>query len=121
MMNDPTVMAKVAHFGLHSYGDNGSGSAGFYDFLQRSAFPDRTFWMTEFNVWCSSCESARGGTNSWAYASSAAHYLLSHLANGASAGFVWEGYDSQYNYYSPGQWSYWGLLAVDDINAASRG
>jgi hypothetical protein len=120
MMNDATVMAKVAHFGLHSYSDGGGGSDGFSDFIQRSPYPDRTFWMTEFNVWCDICESAQGGTNSWDYASGAARYLLYHLANGASAGLVWEGYDSQYNYYSPGQWSYWGLFAVDDINAVPK-
>ncbi len=101
MTNDPTVMAKVAHFGLHSYQDEGGGSTGIYDFLQESAYPDRTYWMTEFNVWCDSCEAGQGGTNSWDYACGAARYLLYHLYYGASAGLVWEGYDSQYNYYSP--------------------
>ncbi len=120
MMNDSVVMAKLAHFGLHSYQDNGGGSAGIYSFLRQSAYPDRTFWMTEFNVWCSSCEAAQGGDNSWDYARGSARYLLYHLANGASAGLVWEGYDSQYNYYSPGQWSYWGLLGVDNINATPK-
>jgi O-glycosyl hydrolase len=120
MMNDPTVMAKVAHFGLHSYYDDGGGSTGIYDFLQTSAYPDRTYWMTEFNVPCGSCEGGQGGTDSWDYASSAARYLLWHLYYGASAGLVWEGYDSQYNYYSPGQWSYWGMFGVDDINAVPK-
>jgi O-glycosyl hydrolase len=120
MMADPVIMAKLAHIGLHSYSDNGGGSTGIYDFLQQSAYTDLTFWITEFNVWCASCETAQGGTNSWAYASGAASYLLYHLANGASAGFVWEGYDSQYNYYSPGQWSFWGLFAVDDTNAVPK-
>ena len=114
MMGDPTVMAKLAHFGLHSYEDAGGGSAGVYNFLQGSPWPGRTFWMTEYNVWCSSCEASQGGTNSWDYASGAARYLLYHLANGASAALVWEGYDSQYNYYSPNQWSYWGLFAVNN-------
>jgi O-glycosyl hydrolase len=120
MMNDPAVMAKVAHFGMHSYYDEGGGSTGIYDFLQGSAYPDRTYWMTEFNVGCPSCEAGQGGTDSWDYASSAARYLLWHLYYGASAGLVWEGYDSQYNYYSPGQWSYWGLFGVDDINAVPK-
>ena len=78
MMNDPTVMAKLAHFGLHSYQDDGGGSTGIYDFLQQSAYPDRTYWMTEFNVWCGSCEGGQGGTNSWDYACGAAQ--LSALA-----------------------------------------
>ena len=57
MMDDPAIMAKLAHFGLHSYQDNGGGSTGIYDFLQQSAYPDRTYWMTEFNV---SCQQLRG-------------------------------------------------------------
>jgi O-glycosyl hydrolase len=120
MMNDSAVMAKLGHFGLHSYQDTGGGSTGIYDFLQQSAYRDRTFWITEFNVWCSSCEAGAGGDSSWAYAKGSANYLFYHLANGASAGLVWEGYDSQYNYYSPGQWSYWGLFGVDDINAVRK-
>ncbi len=31
MMGDPVIMAKLAHFGLHSYEDNAGGSAGIYD------------------------------------------------------------------------------------------
>ena len=120
MMNDPVVMAKLAHFGFHSYQDAGGGSTGVYDFLQQSAYPDRTFWMTEFNVWCSTCEAGTGGDNTWTYAKGMASYLYYHLTNGASAGLIWEAYDSQYNYYSPGQWSYWGLFGVDDINAVPK-
>ena len=120
MMDDATVMAKVAHFGLHSYQDNGGGSTGIYDFLQQSAYPDLTYWMTEFNVWCASCEAGQGGTNSWDYACGAASICFDHLSYGASAGLVWEGYDSQYNYYAPGQWSYWGLFGVDNINAVPK-
>ncbi len=120
MMDDPTIMAKLAHFGLHSYEDNGGGSTGIYDFLRQSAYPDRTFWMTEYNFPCSSCEAGVGGDSSWAYAKSSVSYLLNHLANGASAGLVWEGYDSQYNYYAPGQWSYWGLFAVNNIHAVPK-
>ncbi len=120
MMDDPVIMGKLAHFGLHSYEDNGGGSTGIYDFLRQSPYPDRTFWMTEFNLWCSPCESGSGGDNTWDYARGSVRYLLYHLANGASAGLVWEGYDSQYNYYSPGQWSYWGLLGVDNIAATPK-
>jgi O-glycosyl hydrolase len=119
MMNDSTLMSKVAHFGFHDY-SNGGSIAGIYDFLQQSAYSDRTLWVTEFNVWCARCESGGGGTNSWSYARGTADYLLSDLANGASAAFVWEGYDSQYNYYCPGCWSYWGLFGVDDINATPK-
>jgi len=120
MMSDPLVMTKLARFGFHCYEDNGSGSAGVYDFLQQSAYLDCSFWMTEYNCWCNSCESGSGGDNSWDYARTSVSYLLYHLANGASAGLIWEAYDSQYNYYSTGQWSYWGLLGVDDISATPK-
>ena len=45
---------------------------------------------------------------------------MQHLLNNASAGLVWEGYDSQYNYYSPLEWSFWGLFGVDNTNAVDR-
>ena len=115
IMNDPVVMAKLACFGEHSYLAGGGNSAGVYNFLQQSAYPDRRFWMTEFNVWCSSCENGSGGATGWSYFRGSAEYLLAHLANGASAGLVWEGYDSYYLIRN--SWSYWGLFAVDNINA----
>jgi O-glycosyl hydrolase len=120
MMADPVVMAKVAHFGVHSYSDGGGGSAGVYSFIQSSAYPDRTFWVTEFNVWCAACDSGVLGTYNWAFCEGTAEYLMQHLLNNASAGLVWEGYDSQYNYYSPLEWSFWGLFGVDNPNAAVK-
>ena len=119
MMADPVVMAKVAHFGVHSYSDGGSGSSGVYAYLQASAYPDRTFWVTEFNVWCSTCDSGTRGTYDWAYCKGTADYLLNHLANNASGGIVWEGYDSYY-LHPPTAWSFWGLLSVDNQNAAVK-
>jgi O-glycosyl hydrolase len=118
IMSDPVIMAKLAHFGEHSYLADGGNSAGVYDFLQQSAYPDRNFWMTEFNVWCSDCESCVGGPSGWSYFRGTAEYLLAHLANGASGGLVWEGYDSFYMIHNC--WSYWGLFAVDDINAVPK-
>jgi O-glycosyl hydrolase len=118
MTNDPVLMAKLASFGFHSYQNSGGGSDGVYGFLQSSPYPDHPFWMTEFNVWCDVCESCSGGTNSWDYAFNMVQYLLAHLANGASAGLVWEGYDSFYNILNC--WSYWGLFAVNDINATPK-
>ena len=127
IMNEPLVMAKLDHFGLHSYLGASPDAAGVYDFIRQSAYPDRHFWMTEFNVWCQSCQTSVSGDNSWTYARGTATCLLNHLANGASAGLVWEGYDSQYTDFNPTtggndppHWSYWGLLAVNDINAAVK-
>jgi O-glycosyl hydrolase len=118
IMSDPVIMAKLAYFSEHSYLTNGGNSAGVYDFLQQSAYPDRRFWMTEFNVWCNNCENCVGGATGWTYFRGTAEYLLAHLANGASAGMVWEGYDSYYLIHNC--WSYWGLFAVDDINAVPK-
>jgi len=118
LMNDPVIMGKLAYFGEHSYLADGGNSSGVYDFLKQSAYPDRRFWMTEFNVWCQSCETGGGGATDWTFFRGSAEYLLAHLANGASAGLLWEGYDSYY--LIRGGWSYWGLLAVDNINAVPK-
>jgi O-glycosyl hydrolase len=120
MLADPVVMSKVAHFGLHSYADGGNGSAGVASYIESSAYPDRTVWMTEFGVWCAPCDAGVSGTDSWSYASGVVDYLSGHLANGVTAGLVWEGYDSQWNYYNPGQWDFWGLFAVDNTNAVDK-
>jgi O-glycosyl hydrolase len=127
MMNDPLVMAKLAHFGLHSYLGTTPDAGGVYDFIQQSAYPDRHFWMTEFNVWCNSCAFGGGGDNSWDFARGTATVLLDHLANGAAGALAWEGYDSQLTDFNaatggnnPVHWSYWGLFAVEDTDAVVR-
>ena len=114
MMNDPLVIAKVAHFGVHSYSDQGSGSVDVRDFINLSGFPDRTLWVTEFNVWCPQCVGG-SATNDWDYSRATAEYLLDHLGVGASAGLVWEGYDSYYPH--DGFWTLFGLFTVNDTNA----
>jgi O-glycosyl hydrolase len=118
MMEDPVVMAKLAHFGLHSYSDDGGGASGVSDFIQESPYPDKTFWMTEFNVWCGVCELGDQRTNSWEYFLGTASYLMNYLDYGASAGLVWEAYDSFYPHHN--NWSFWGLFAIDDTNADSK-
>jgi hypothetical protein len=126
-------MSKVAHFGLHGYLNETPDATGVYSFIQNSAWPNTHFWMTEYNVWCPDCQPGTGGTsgtssnNTWDYARGMAGYLLSLLAEGASAGIVFEGYDSQYYGYdattgenTPVSWSYWGLFAVNDTNAIPK-
>jgi len=127
MMADPVIMAKLRHFGAHGYTSGGAASAGVRSYILGSAYPDRTFWMTEFNVWCDSCENGTSGNGSWSYARGTAEYLLAHLLNGASGGLVWEAYDSKYAHGSAyngvsgtNKWSYWGLLGVDNPNAAVK-
>lgn len=118
IMADPLVMAKLAHFGLHSYADNGGGAWDVSDFLQESSYPDKTFWMSEFNVWCDVCEYGNQRTNGWPYFLGTTTYLLNYLDYGASAGLVWEAYDSFYPHHNA--WSFWGLFAVDDTNAVPK-
>jgi O-glycosyl hydrolase len=115
LMADPVVMAKLAHFGLHSYSDNGGGAWGVSDFIQGSPYPNKTFWMSEFNVWCDVCEWGNQRTNSWDYFLGTASYLMNYLDNGASAGLVWEANDTFYPHHNA--WSFWGLFAVGDTNA----
>jgi O-glycosyl hydrolase len=115
LTDDPLVMAKLAHFGLHSYADNGGGAWGVSDFIEESPYSDKTFWMTEFNVWCYVCENGNQRTNGWEYFLGTASYLLNYLDYSASAGLVWEACDSFYPHHNA--WSFWGLFAVDDTNA----
>jgi O-glycosyl hydrolase len=127
MMADPVIMAKVKHFGVHGYSSSGAASSGVLAYIANSAYPDRTFWMTEFNVLCTPCEDGTRGTNDWSYARGTAEYLLAHLLNGASGSQVWEAYDSKYAHGAAfngvsgtNKWSYWGLMGVDDPNAAVK-
>jgi O-glycosyl hydrolase len=115
IITDPVVVAKLAHFGLHSYADNGGGAWNVSDFIENSPYRDKTFWMTEFNVWCDVCEYGNQRTNGWEYFLGTGSYLLNYLDYGASAGLVWEAYDSFYPHHNA--WSFWGLFAVDDTNA----
>ncbi len=127
MMADPYLMSKVAHIGVHSYQNETPDASGVYSFIQQSPYPATHFWMTEYNVWCESCYDSAGGNNTWAFARGTASYLLNLLAEGASAGIVFEGYDSQYYGYNTTTgdnaaltWSFWGLFAVDNTNATPR-
>jgi hypothetical protein len=104
-----------------------SDASGIYSFIQQSAYPGVHFWMTEFGVWCSSCQSGTAGDGSWINAQATASALINHLANGASAGLTFEAWDSVYSGYNaatgqnaPGHWSLWGLFAVDDKNAVTN-
>jgi hypothetical protein len=82
--------------------------------------------MTEFSVWCQSCQST-GGNDSWTNAEGIASFLLNLLAEGAAGGVVYEAWDGEWNGFNPstgqdaaGTWDFWGLFAVDDINAVNK-
>jgi hypothetical protein len=127
MMGDSYLMSKLADFGLHGYQGLSSDATGVSSFIQQSAYPGTHFWMTEYNVWCQSCQTGGEGNNTWAYALGTASYLLDLLAEGASAGLVFEAWDGEWINYnaSTGQdtaatWDFWGLFAVKDINVTPK-
>jgi O-glycosyl hydrolase len=119
MMADSVLMARVKHFGTHSYSDGDGKTPAAFDFINNSAYADRRLWLTEFNKWCYGCASGQLGDYSWGFTRGTAEHLIRHLANGASAAFVWEGYDSVYAHHF-NSWSYWGLFGVDNINASTK-
>ena len=109
LMEEPGIMSKLAHFGLHSYG-------GYYapvdSALKHSAYPESTFWLTEWNAWRDGLDNGRAGVYDYQFASECVSHLLELIQNGASAGIVWEGWDSLYE-HPPGTWSLWGILGFD--------
>jgi O-glycosyl hydrolase len=117
MLANSVAMDKLGHWGVHPWG--APGSSGVYDFVRSSAYPNLNFWVTEFNASCAGCETGTRGTYDWDYCEGTAAYLMQYLADGASAGIVWEGYDSYYLHSTP-SWSYWGLFGVDDEKAAVK-
>ena len=127
VMGDSTLMSRLAHWGLHYYENASTDPTGVYSFIQSSAYPNTHFWMTEYGVWCSNCQGGVSGDSSWTYAQNTASLLLHLLAEGASGCVIWEGYDSQYVAFNPSTggndppaWSFWGLMAVNDVNATPK-
>ncbi|MEX2231979.1 MAG: CehA/McbA family metallohydrolase [Cyclobacteriaceae bacterium] len=108
LMEDPVVMSRIAHFGVHSYGGY---YKGLKDFLQNSPYPQSTYWVTEWNAWCNGCDDGKLGEYNYDFASKSVGFLLDLLKNGARAGLAWEGYDSYYEHHAPSSFSYWGMLA----------
>ncbi len=73
-VQDPVVMAKMAHWALHDYGGNVAGAESM---IQSSPYPNMKFWVTEV-------------TNIWD--------IIGQIPQGPSANLVWDGYDSVYNH-----------------------
>ncbi|HTF20962.1 MAG TPA: CehA/McbA family metallohydrolase, partial [Chryseolinea sp.] len=108
MMKDPVIMSHVAQLGVHSYGGY---HQGFTDFVQRSPYPNTSYWVTEWNAWCQGCDEGILGEYNYSFASKAVNHLLDLLQHGARAALAWEGYDSYYEHHAPSLFSYWGMLA----------
>jgi len=110
LMKDPVIMSKIAHIGLHSY-------AGYYanidSALKQSLYPKSDYWVTEWNAWCKGCDDGILGEYNYDFAAKCVGFLLDLLKNGATAGIVWEGYDSYYEHHAPSPFSYWGMLSYE--------
>lgn len=112
LMQDTLVMTKLAHIGLHSY-------SGYYtnidSLLKHSPYPKTDYWMTEWNNWCNGCDDGILGEYNYSFAAKSIGYLFEFLQHGATAGIIWEGYDSYYEHHAPSPFSYWGILAYDPV------
>lgn len=113
LMKDPESMTKIAHIGLHSY-------AGYYanvdSAIKASPYPTMDYWLTEWNEWCNGCDDGILGEYNYSFGARCVNHLLSFLKHGATAGIVWEGYDSYYEHHAPSPFSYWGMLSYDPVN-----
>jgi O-glycosyl hydrolase len=113
MIKDSLVMSRIAHLGFHSYGGNGED---IQPYISASAYPRKSYWITEWNAWCNGCDDGILGDYNYDFARKSVHYLLNLLGTGANACLLWEGYDSYYSHHAPSKFSYWGVLGYDFVN-----
>ena len=118
MLQDPTIMGRTKHIGVHSY-SSGADVSDVISVLGGTPYEGRPVWVTEFNEWCSTCDDGVLPDLGWGYTRTTAEYLLNHLQRGASATLAWEGYDSIYAHHYT-NWGFFGLMAVDDLSATNK-
>lgn len=110
LMKDTSIMSRIAHLGLHSYG-------GYYanvdSFIRTTAYPDESWWITEWNSWRDGLDDGKVGVYDYQFASECIYKLLKLLQHRISAGISWEGYDSYYEHHAPSLFSYWGILGYN--------
>ena len=114
MLKDSVVMSRTNHLGFHSYLGN---SEDIQPFIRRSAYPAKTYWITEWNTWCNGCDDGILGDYNYEFARKSVHNLLRLLRTGANACLLWEAYDSYYSHHAPAKFSYWGALAFDSVTS----
>ena len=127
MMTDPVVMGKLAHFGLHSYQNMSLDSSGVYNYIRQSAYPNTHFWMTDTTCGAQAARTAGVATIPGpsprapppGYCTIWATARRRESCGKATTVFTYP-YNATTGGNDPGQWSYWGLFAVDDINAAVK-
>ena len=74
LLDDPTLMAKIDHIGLHDYNGNAGGAESA---IRLSSYPEKNFWITEVTT---------------------IGDILPVVAQGAAGVLVWDGFDSVYNH-----------------------
>lgn len=116
MLTSPTIMSRVKHFGVHTYAASSAASDAKDIIQDYPAYTNRSVWVTEYNVWCPTCDDGVLPTLDWTYTRGTAEYLLNHLRLDATAALAWEGYDSVYAHHYDA-WGFFGLMGVDDTNA----
>jgi O-glycosyl hydrolase len=108
MMVDSLIRDNMAHFSFHSY----SGDSGPVQSLTNEAAPDQGYWMTEFSQWCQGCDVGSQVSDQWSFATDTTDYLFNFLEQGATAGLIYDGFDTFYFHHRA--FGYWGVLAYDN-------
>ena len=112
IVQDPMLVGAVGHFAFHNY----FGWAGHVDdLLAGFAYPDRTYWMTEWS------EASTDGfldnghlvQDEWQFARSMTDELLALLQQGTTAALAWDAWDNVHEHCRCKALSHWGLLALD--------
>ncbi len=113
MMRDSLIMQHSGPLGFHSYSGH---IREVPPFIKSSHYPDKSYWITEWNAWCNGCDDGILGEYNYPYAKKSVSHLISLLKGGAGACLLWEAYDSYYSHHAPSLFSYWGVLEYNPDN-----
>lgn len=108
LAEDPLVMARLAHFGIHTYDGT---AAGTHDSLPRATNTGLDFWVTEYSGPCPGCDAGSPNPTDWPSAATTAEYAIDLLEQGASGLQQYDAWDGYYEHHE--SMGYWGLLAYD--------
>lgn len=103
---DPALMARMAHFGIHSY-DGTSAEASAAVSAVVTGAPD--VWVTEFSGPCPGCDTGAPNPNRWDTAQATADMAIALLHQGVSGLQFYDAWDGFYEHH--GSIGYWGLLS----------
>jgi O-glycosyl hydrolase len=103
VLAEPSVAARMVRLAAHRYGEPA---------VPPDLGTSMPWWLTEAGAACPSCDS--GGTpeqGEWAFAAGSGDVFLGSIANGFSAVFPYDAFDSFYFHHD--SFGYWGQLAYD--------